>query len=66
MTLQSRQSDGEQPEVEKGNSSSGVASYAQELIKKLNGPDVGIGIVKTELQKYLNKGLKEDEVGMMC
>ena len=31
--------------------------------KKLKGPDGGRGIIKTELQKYLNEGLEEDEVG---
>ena len=35
----------------------------QELRKKLKGPDGGRGIIKTELQKYLNERLKEDEVG---
>jgi len=33
------------------------------LRKKLKGPDGGRGIIKTELQKYLNEGLEEDEVG---
>ena len=32
------------------------------LRKKLKGLDGGRGIIKTELQKYLNEGLEEDEV----
>jgi len=63
ITPQSGQSSGAQPEVEKGNTSSGATSYAQELRKKLQGPDGGRGIIKMELQKYLNEGLEEDEVG---
>ena len=60
LTPQSGQSSGAQPKVEKGNASSGVASYAQQLRKKLKGPDGGRGIIKTELQ---NERLEEDEVG---
>ena len=63
MSPQSGQSSGTQPEGEKGKTSSGAASYAQELRKKLKGPNGGRGIIETELQKYLNKGLEEDEVG---
>ena len=63
---QSGQSSGAQPKVEKGNASSGAAYYAQQLIKKLKGPDGGRWIIKTELQKYLNEGLEEDEVGKIC
>ena len=63
LTPQSGQSSGIQPEIEKGNASSAAASYAQQLRKKLKGLDGGRGIIKTELQKYLNKGLEEDEVG---
>jgi len=50
-------------EVESSSVSSGAISYAQELRKKLKGPDGGRGIIKTELQEYLNEGLEEDEVG---
>jgi len=32
------------------------------LRKKLKGADGGRGVVKTELLKYLNEGLEEDEV----
>ena len=56
-----------QPEVEEGlqgNASSGGSSfYHRRLKKKLKGPDGGRGITKTELQKYLNEGPEEDEVG---
>jgi len=31
-------------------------------MKEVKGSDGGRGIIKTELQKYLNKGLEEDEV----
>ena len=63
LTPQRGQSSGTQPEIEKGNASSAAASYAQQLRKKLKGSDGGRGIIKTELQKYLNEGLEEDEVG---
>ena len=36
-------------------------SYAQQLRKKLKGADGGRGVEKTELQKYLNEGLEEDD-----
>ena len=62
-TPQSGQSSGKQPEVDKGNASSGVVSYAQQLRKKLKGSDGGRGTIKMELQKYLNDGLEEDKVG---
>ena len=54
---------GPQPEVESGNASTGVASYAQELRKRLKGSDGGRGIINTELQEYLNEGLEEDDIG---
>jgi len=41
------QSSGPQPEVEKDKTSSGVASYTQELRKKLKGPNGGRGIFDT-------------------
>ena len=41
LTPQSGKSSGLQPEVEKGNASSGAASYAQKLKKKLKGLDRG-------------------------
>ena len=63
LTSQSGQNSGAQVEVESGSKSSGAISYAQELRKKLKGPDGGRRIIKTELQKYLNEGLEEDEVG---
>ena len=63
LTPQSGQSSEAQYEVEKGIASSGATSYAQQLIKKLKGPDEGRKIINTELQKYLNEGLEEDEVG---
>ena len=63
MTPQSGQSSEAQPEVKSDSASSGVASYAQELRKKLKWLDEGRGIIKGELQKYLNEGHKEDEVG---
>ena len=63
LTPQSGQSSGAQPEVDKGTASSGVASYTQQLRNKLKGPDGGRGIIKSELQKHLNEGLEEDEVG---
>jgi len=63
LTPQSGQSSRVQPEVERSSASGGADSYAQELRKKLKGPDGGRGIIKIELQKYLNKGLEEDEVG---
>ena len=63
LAPQSGQSSGPRPEVEKGNASSGAVSYAQQLRKKLKGPDGGREIIKMELQKYLNEGLKEDEIG---
>ena len=63
LAPQNGQSSGAQPEVEKGNASSRAASYAQQLRKKLKGSDGGRGIIKTELLKYLNEGLEEDEVG---
>ena len=40
-------------------------SYAQQLRKKLKGADGERGVVKTELQKYLNEGLEEDEVDVL-
>jgi len=64
LAPQSRQSSGAQHEVKKGKTSSGVTSYTEELRKKkLKGSDGGRGIIRTELQKYLNKGLEEAEVG---
>lgn len=63
FTPQSGQSSEAQSEVEKGKASSASAFYAQQLRKKLKGSDEGREIIKTELQKYLNKGLEEDEVG---
>ena len=63
LTSQSGQNSGVQVEVQSGSISNGAISYAQELRKKLKGPDGGRGIIKTELQKYLNEGLEEDEVG---
>ena len=50
LTSQSGQSNEAQFEVESSNASSGAASHAQELGKKLKGPDEGKRIIKTELQ----------------
>ena len=33
--------------------------------KKLKGVDGGRGIIKTELQKYLNEGLEEDDIDVL-
>ena len=63
LTPQSGQSSGTQAKVKSGSVSSGAASYAQELKRKLKGPDGGKGIIKIKLQKYLNEGLEEAEVG---
>jgi len=63
LAPQSGQSSRAQPKVKKGNASNGAASYAQQLRRKLKGLDGGRGIIKTELQKYLNERLEEDEVG---
>ena len=64
---QSGQSSRPQPKVEEGlqgnASSRGSSFYHRRLKKKLKGPDGRRGITKTELQKYLNEGLEEDEMG---
>jgi len=62
LTPQSGKSSGAQVEVESSSVSNGAISYAQELGKKLKGPDGGTGIIKTESKKYLNERLEEDEV----
>ena len=65
LNSQSGQSSGTPIEVESSNVSHGAMSYAQELRKKLKGADGGRGVVKTELQKYLNESLEEDEVDVL-
>jgi len=65
LSSQSGQSSGAPIDVESSNASHRVVFYAQELKKKLKGVDGGRGIVKTELQKYLNEGLEEDEVDVL-
>jgi len=62
LTTQSGQSTGP-VQIEKGKTSYGATSYAQQLRKKLKGPEGGRGMIKTELQKYLHEELEEDEVG---
>jgi len=49
-------------QIEKGKPSYGATSYAQQLRKKLKGPEGG-GMMKTELQKYLQEELEDDEIG---
>ena len=61
LSTQSGQSTGP-VQIEKGKTSS-AATYAQQLRKKLKGPEGGRGMIKTELQKYLQEELEEDEVG---
>ena len=66
LSSPSGQSSGTPIEVESSNASNGATSYAQELRKKLKGADGGRGIIKMELQKYLNEGLEEDEVDVLA
>ena len=61
LTTQSGQSSGP-VQIEKGKPSYGATSYAQQLRKKLKGSEGG-GMMKTELQKYLQEELEDDEIG---
>ena len=66
LSSQTGQSSGTSIKVKSSNASNGVVSYAQELRNKLNGVDGRRGIIKMKLQKYLNKGLEEDEVDVLA
>ena len=67
LNSQSGQSSGTPIEIDSSNAnaSHGAMSYAQQLRKKLKGVDDGRGIVRTELQKYLNESFEEDDINVL-